>query len=364
MPTEKARRPSALLVLPLFAAFGVLFTVQSHFQQVAAGQPEPLWLLSRRQIAIWLVRAALAPAVFAWCALLRDRVRSQVVRLTAHVVAALLFGAIAALLIPAIEIPLRWAPPGMSLETITVLNFRQTMPANVLAYVIIVLAWYAATFYQQAQERALRAARAESELSRSRLHLLKTQLQPHFLFNTLNTVSGLMSDDVRGARVMLSRLAELLRASLDRFDEDDIPLSDEISLVQQYVDIQRVRFGDRLDVQFRIDDRASDALVPAFLLQPLVENAIVHGIERGTGSGHITVSSARSGDALTIVVEDDGPGMTRDSATTRGIGLDNTRARLAQLDGNAQLELAEGAERGLRVTLRIPFRTALAPRLP
>jgi two-component system, LytTR family, sensor kinase len=356
-PPPSARR-RALLVVLLFVALGVLYTVQSYFQQLANDAPEPLWLLGRRQLAIWGVRAAFAPAVFRWCDALRARGAGRVGLGAAHVAGALLFGVGAGLVIPLVEWPLGWTPAGMAFARVVRLNLLATTPASVLAYALLALVWYAVAYADDARERAVRAARLESQLSGARLQLLRTQLQPHFLFNTLNTVSGLMADDIRGARVMLSRLAELLRASLDRFDEQEIPLGDEVALARQYVGIQEVRFGDRLDVRFDVVPEAADALVPAFLLQPLVENAIRHGIEARARGGRIAVTGAVDGGELVVAVEDDGPGVARPAAMPNGsgVGLANTRARLRQLYGDAQrLELADAPGGGLRVVVRVPL---------
>jgi LytS/YehU family sensor histidine kinase len=267
------------------------------------------------------------------------------------------------LVIPLIEYALRWTPAQWTLARAVTMNVMSVTPSNVVAYAVVALAWHAATYSSDLRERELRAAQLESELTRSRLQLLKSQLQPHFLFNTLNTVSGLMRDDVRGARVMLSRLAELLRTALDRFDAQEVPLSEELELVQQYLDIQAVRFGDRLTVRLDVDDAAADALVPSFLLQPVVENAIRHGVEAQTERGEIAIAARVGGTAererLLIEVRDNGPGLRGGAprGDRAGVGLENTRARLRQLYGDAQrLTLADAPGGGTSVVIELPLR--------
>ena len=362
---SRSARPSALIVVPLFALLGLLFTLQSYFQQITQGQPEPFWLLGRRQLTIWTVRAALAPLVFMWCEWRRPRTASWSRWAGWHLAAALTYGLGTALIIPTIEFALRWTPAPWTYERALRLNLLSLTPSNVLAYALAALAWHATTYYTTLRERETRAAQLEAELSQSRLQLLKNQLQPHFLFNTLNTVSGLMSDDVRAARTMLSRLAELLRASLDRFDEQEVRLADEIALVRQYLDIQQVRFGDRLSVTLAVNEDAAEGLVPSFLLQPVVENAIRHGVEAQSNRGEIVIAATvedvdgltTGGRRLRIDVRDSGPGLTdRAGRDHGGIGLGNTRARMRHLYGDDQsLELHNGDRGGLTVRIDLPF---------
>ena len=216
-------------------------------------------------------------------------------------------------------------------------------------------------YYRSVRAREKREAELEALLADARLHALAGQLRPHFLFNALHGVSTLMHRDVEAADEMLSELSALLRSTLDRDGVQEVPLAEELATARHYVEIMRARFGDRLAVEEEVDAGARDALVPHFILQPLVENAIEHGIARDPGAGRIWIR-ARVGDgSCTITVADDGPGPAggSEAAVREGVGLSNTRRRLSELYGPAAtLTLRAGEGRGTDVTLRIPFRAA------
>ncbi|MEP6991205.1 MAG: histidine kinase [bacterium] len=204
----------------------------------------------------------------------------------------------------------------------------------------------------------------ERQLAEARLDALRRQLDPHFLFNTLNAVASLVERDPRGVRKMISRLGALLRFSLEGADAAEIPLRREIELLQQYLDIMQVRFQGRLEVTVDTDAATLDAMVPTLILQPLVENAIKHGIEPQREGGRIIVETRRDGDAIVLRVVDDGPGAaamlpssTPGKLTSGGVGLRNTRARLSQLYGARQhFTLVRDATRGTIAEVSIPFR--------
>lgn len=217
--------------------------------------------------------------------------------------------------------------------------------------------------------RQEQATRLHAQLAEARLDALRRQLDPHFLFNTLHAVSSLVERDPRGVRRMISRLGELLRHSIEGAAEPEVPLRQEVELLGRYVDIMQVRFQGKLEVSTQVDERVNDALVPNLILQPLVENAIRHGVEKLTGEGRIEIAATREGDAVVLTVRDNGPGLVPgDGGAGGGVGLRNTRARLEQLYGAAQrftLEPAPGG--GVLAEVRLPYhtraelRTALAP---
>jgi two-component system, LytTR family, sensor kinase len=216
-------------------------------------------------------------------------------------------------------------------------------------------------YYRSVRARERREAELEGLLADARLHALTGQLRPHFLFNALHGVSTLMHRDVDAADEMLSELSALLRTTLDRDGVQEVPLAEELATVRHYVEIMRARFGDRLAVEEEVDAGARDALVPHFVLQPLVENAIEHGIARDPGAGRIWIRARADGGTCTITVADDGPGPAggSEAAVREGVGLSNTRRRLSELYGPAAtLTLRAGEGRGTDVTLRIPFRAA------
>ncbi|NUQ19380.1 MAG: histidine kinase [Gemmatimonadaceae bacterium] len=202
--------------------------------------------------------------------------------------------------------------------------------------------------------------RTQDRLAEAQLQSLRLQLQPHFLFNTLNTIIALIGPEPRAAERMVAGLSELLRASLRLADEQEVPLARELDHLQLYVEIQQTRFGERLGVDVDVDPAVRNALVPSLLLQPLVENAIRHGIAPRAAGGHISVRASRDADELRLEVQDDGVGATtRDGALPReGVGLGNTRERLRRLHGRRQRfawESRPGA--GFAVRIALPFRT-------
>jgi two-component system, LytTR family, sensor kinase len=226
----------------------------------------------------------------------------------------------------------------------------------------IVVVAQAIEFYRRAQERERQAVELRERLTHARLEALRSQLQPHFLFNTLNGVATLMHTDVPAADRMLTQLSDLLRATLTQGGPQEIPLAEELQLLDRYLAIVLVRFRDRLSVAVDVAPEARGALVPQFLLQPLIENALEHGIGARPGPGRLEIHAVRDGDRLHMTIIDDGPGPEPTARAEPGIGLANTRARLAQLYGADQRLVLEpvDATGGARVTVSLPFRPAPA----
>jgi LytS/YehU family sensor histidine kinase len=213
-----------------------------------------------------------------------------------------------------------------------------------------------------APERELLASQREAGLARAQLQTLQAQLQPHFLFNALNTISSMMYEDVEAADRMIARLSELLRHALRTTRAQTISLVEELEILEPYLDLMRARFGDRLEVELRVEDDARAAAVPALLLQPLVENAAQHGAPEPPLPARIVVAARREGVALVVEVADNGPGAPEDRPLLgRGIGLTNTAARLRALYGDeARLAWENVAGGGLCVRVVLPYR-AVAP---
>ncbi len=237
----------------------------------------------------------------------------------------------------------------------------KTFHFNLLIYWVIVSVGHAFSYYREYQERALRATELEKRLAQARLQALQMQLNPHFLFNTLNAISSLMHKDVASADRMITRLADLLRHALDRTEAHEVPLREELALLERYLEIEKIRFGPRLTVRMEIEPAVLDALVPSLVLQPLVENAIKHGIERKARPGRIELRARERGGSLGIEVRDNGPGLPDDQPLHEGIGISNTRARLQQLYGAAhRFELKTVPEGGLLVEVTMPLRRETA----
>ncbi len=241
--------------------------------------------------------------------------------------------------------------------------FFQNFISETIAFAAIMGVVHAIELDRRERKRAQQAARLETLLAASRLEALTAQLQPHFLFNTLHSVSTLMHRDVDAADTMLARLGDLLRHTLDSRGQPEHSLADELRLLDAYVDIMRVRFGDRLTVDIDVSAEAAVARVPRFILQPLVENAVQHGIGNRPGPGRIVVR-ARSGDGrLHVTIADDGGAaqLAGNAFPNEGIGLSNTRDRLRARFGDDQdFHLSQSDDGGLRVTLDVPLVTANA----
>ena len=208
------------------------------------------------------------------------------------------------------------------------------------------------------RDEKLRSARLEAQLAHSQLQALRMQLQPHFLFNTLNAISALALSEPMRARRMISRLGDLLRLSLEERHAQLVPLSRELEFVRSYLDIQRERFRDRLETRFDVAEDATHAEVPGMILQPLVENALRHGLLAKTTRGRLHVVARREGQSLRLIVDDDGLGLPP-GGVADGVGLGNTRARLDMLFGGAaSLRIGPRQAGGVRVELCLPFRAS------
>jgi len=235
-----------------------------------------------------------------------------------------------------------------------------------IIFVAVLAAGFARNYfwrYQVRREEAVRlqaqAAQLQAQLADARLSALRMQLNPHFLFNTLHAVSALVERDPRGVRRMIARLSELLRTSLDEADEPEVPLQQELTFTERYLDVIQIRFQGHLHVDMHADDNVRDALVPNLILQPLVENAIKHGISKLSSGGYIEVRARREGEQVLISVRDNGPEVDLlKPPSPHSLGLRNTRARLAALYGPIQsltLKHADGG--GLIAEVSLPYHT-------
>jgi hypothetical protein len=226
------------------------------------------------------------------------------------------------------------------------------------AYVPIVLVAHAVSYYRRFRERELRATQLEGQLAKAHLQRLKSQLQPHFLFNTMHSISALMLTDVNAADRMMCRLSDLLRISLETADTQITTLNRELEFVTCYLEIEKVRFEERMKVIFDIAPETLDAQVPHLLLQPLVDNAVKHGISKLSVGGEIRITVRRQDNELQLQIKDNGPGVRKTGTlATNGRGLRITRERLESLYGQKQsLELVSPPEGGVTIRVCIPFR--------
>ncbi|MFI5183642.1 MAG: sensor histidine kinase [Vicinamibacteria bacterium] len=247
--------------------------------------------------------------------------------------------------------------------------FREMSPSmgfrvaveGLLLYTQVLAIAHGMHYYREYTARDLSASRLEGQLAQAQLQILRMQLHPHFLFNTLNTISALIHKDVRAADRMLALLGDLLRDSFEKLGAQEVALKQELDFLDRYLEIEQTRFQDRLVVAKEIAPETLDALVPNLILQPLVENAIRHGIARRAGAGRVELAAWRDNGMLAVRIRDDGPGLPTGVAPSSrgGVGLANSQARLVQLYGrNHRFELSNRPEGGFEVVLAVPFRPA------
>ena len=376
-PTSRERWVVAAVVVGLAAFCALVEASQNYVGAINFGRPVPWRESIRRTLPSWIIIALLAPMALYLARLFPlQRARWKTV-LAVHLAGATAFSLAhlggTALFYATVDGALAKFP--LMLNKFITAYFI----LDVLIYCGIVGAAHALRYYREAKARELTSARLQESLTQAQLAALRGQLNPHFLFNTLNAITTMaLKREHDNVVSTLGYLSELLRVSLDDRLPQEVALADELELLERYIEIQRIRFGDRLTVTHDIDDGALDALVPIMILQPLAENAIVHGIAPVTGPGELRLRAARRNGDLVLEVSDTGPGFspsarandTPDRAnvdgengrSTGGIGLTNTRARLAQLYGpQASLVLGGGTGGGGLVSVTMPFRVASSP---
>ena len=238
-------------------------------------------------------------------------------------------------------------------------TFSAGFASNVLRYAAILLAYQAVVYHHAVMAREQRAAQLEADLARAQLTNVEACLRPHFLFNTLNSIAALVREDPQQAEKMIGELGDLLRASLTAEPQRQVRLDEELAFTAKYLEIERVRFQDRLHVRIDASDEARRAFVPHLILQPLVENAVRHGIGPLEAGGSVVVEAARQNGLLHVTVRDDGAGMPKHPQRDGGIGLRGVRARLAHLYGtDCRFDLEPASPRGALATIDIPYRTS------
>jgi hypothetical protein len=337
---------TALLVWGGWTALALFFAVSASLTYLSTGRPAS-WLLSiERSLSEWWLWALLTPLVVR----LARRYPLDRPWPWRHAARHLAAGSVLAVVKTAAERAIfAW------LTGFWTYLLLSTIALQLFVYSAIVLTAHGVEYYRRSRERE----QIEARLTETRLQLLSVQLQPHFLFNTLNTIAEMVHHDAEKADYMITSLSDLLRRALDLGATQEIALEDELALLDRYLDIQRTRFGDRLQVECRVAGDVGRSAVPVLLLQPLVENAIHHGLSAQTTAGRIAIEAARRDATLLIAVSDDGRGVSGEAQAGRErFGLGNTRARLEALYGQHQrLELTNGPTGGARVSIEIPLRS-------
>jgi sensor histidine kinase YesM len=342
----------------LWTVLAFLSAAGAHVYTASMGGPESWAQLLAWNITISFVWSLLTPPIYALAKRFTfDRSNWKLV-LPMHLAASVTLAFLGASLIVWVEPWVTWTPePHVSFLSHTL--SRAFM--DIQRYWYILLITQAIAYYGKYRERELESSQLEAQLAYAQLEVLKIQLEPHFLFNTLNSIAALARNDGPAAENMTLQLADLLRFSLDAVGVHEVPLSRELTVLQKYIDIQQTRFQDRLQVELDIAANTLPALVPNFILQPLVENAIRHGIGPRLAPGRICIKSRQVFDELWMEICDNGQGLTRYRGVVppEGVGLHNTRARLQQLYSHDHtLTLEDAAGGGCIVKIHIPFRSS------
>jgi sensor histidine kinase YesM len=309
----------------------------------------------------WYVPASLSPVMFRMAARFRVDGPNKIRAIAAHAGAALTYSVVhCATMIGAWNL-VWWmsgeVPRYVSFALYVQRQFLTNLDWTLMTYSTIVAFSYALHYSRESHARAVKEAQLETRLVEARLRTLEAELHPHFLFNTLHAISSLVHTNPDSADRMISRLSDLLRLTFDRSGSARVSLQEELEFLQKYLEIEQTRFQDRLSVRFDIDPDTFDAEVPRLILQPLVENAIKHGVSPKPGAGLVQITSQHRGDRLWIEVSDNGVGLTAGARARlrSGVGLSNTRDRLQCLYGTGhRIEFSDEA-RGLAVRLEIPF---------
>ena len=352
----RGRWPVWLLVSAAWFVPAILAAFEAYAQGRLGSREPATWRSLVWEGGDWLICALLTPAVF-WIARRRPLTREALPRrVPLHLLAAILFC-------------LGWAGAGLLLSWAMFHStpygggalswFFTTLPFGVAVYFALLAVEHATAFFLEARERETQAARLSAQLTEARMGALRMQLQPHFLLNSLNAVSVVVRDrDTATATRLLDQLGELLRRVMRTSRPAEIALAEELEFVRRYLAIEEVRFSDRLRPVFVVDERLLSAAVPEFVLQPLVENALRHGLARRTTATLLRIEARRAANDLVLAVTDDGPGPEDTAAEPpTGVGLANLRERLATLYGDrARLELVTTPGGGAVATVRLPYR--------
>jgi signal transduction histidine kinase len=355
---------SLLFIVP--TVMGVSSTAQAYRLHTLLGDEccdsSTLARLLVLNLVYWYVPALLAPTIIAGARRARSAIDRTTLTVLVHVGGAFAYSLIhtaAMLAFRAMLFPLGGnTSRSVAWWTYAQREYFTQLDWLLMTYFFLVGLAHAMTYRRESEKHALRVARLHSRLVEAQLQALQRQLHPHFLFNTLNTISGLMHQDVKAADEMIDRLSDLLRVTLETSGVQEVPLRQELSVLKTYLDIEQTRFRDRLTVRMEVDPEVLDAFVPNFVLQPLVENEIRHGIVPHPRPGRVTVSASRQSQQLYMEVRDTGYGLPPDrlQALNKGVGLANTRARLDHLYGPSHQFVFSNLEGGgFSVRVVIPY---------
>ena len=361
-------RTELLLILGFWILIGILTSANYLIEPRGHGPWQPLVPFAATMVTFSnsLMWCAITPVII-WVASRLPLERTRWPTRLMLVLMGLVLAIVIDLATSFVRTHLFYSPTPISPDMAAIARLRRLWFVNdFIVFVAVLAAGFARNYfwrYQVRREEAVRlqaqAAQLQAQLADARLSALRMQLNPHFLFNTLHAVSALVERDPRGVRRMIARLSELLRTSLDEADEPEVPLQREFTFTERYLDVIQIRFQGHLQVDMHVDENVRDALVPNLILQPLVENAIKHGISKLSSGGYVEVTAKREGERVIIRVRDNGPEVSLDKPTSaNSLGLRNTRARLAALYGPVQsLTLKHAPDGGLIAEVSLPYHT-------
>jgi two-component system LytT family sensor kinase len=343
------------LIFGVWTLIGVVSGFTRYVVGTYVGAARPFWQQFRAPLIEQWIWAALTPAVFFFSKRVPLSRRRLAPTLLAHCGFFLLTSLVHAAAASYLHVPI-FVPRGFAGSPI-VLRFVEEFYSDIWMYWPLVCIQALVDYYKRFRQQALQAAQLEARLARLQLELLRAQIKPHFLFNTLNSISALMQDQPHAAEDMLADLSEMFRASMLSTSRQEAALHHEIDLLRSYMRIQQRRFDDRLTPVFDIAPDALEAAIPTLLLQPLVENAVLHGIAPRVEPGRVEIRAVRRNEKLELHVSDNGVGMAE--RCQEGIGLSNTRERLLHLYGGEQsMEISSKPGQGTLVRIVMPFRIA------
>jgi signal transduction histidine kinase len=362
-PVSRERRASfALIIFAVATVIAVLYSLERYFYRRLLGQEVSLGQLVPSELVFTYLWALLTPVVMwmgrrfpVWAAHHGEKARSTVRNWIAQLLAVVSFVIIHVALFTAASMVVAGGRSAIPISRLFTGYLASWFTLDSIVYCTLLAVYHAVVYYRVSQDRALRASQLEARLAQAQLQVLRMQLQPHFLFNTLHTISALMHRDVKRADSMIAALSDLLRISLRSVGVQEVELREELDFLQRYLEIMSLRFGDRLTVTLDIDPQMLDARVPTLVLQPLVENSLRHGFGDGMRAGHVRVTVVPDGEMLRCEVVDNGRGLPQNGAR-EGVGTSNTRARLRHLYGERfSLEVTANPGGGARVSLTIPY---------
>ena len=348
----------------IWTLVGASFGTRSYLYAQLYGPPAGFREMVPNYMTDFYIWGLFSPIIFKLCRRFPIERGEIFSRLAFHLVV----GLISVIAITAITIPTTWYlglanttnNPTLSILFNKLILNPFMVHQGLLAYWGTVVVAHAYEYHRQVQIGRTRTSELSAQLAQAQLAALKMQIHPHFLFNTLNSIAALLHKDVEAADRMIARLSDFLRMTLRNSGTSEVTLEQELEFLETYLEIEKIRFQDKLFVEMEIDDRALDAKVPNLILQPLVENAVRHGVAKQTGIGRLNIQANRVGDRLVINIEDNGPGpngiASRKKASRDGVGLANTRARLEQFYDEFQFEIeGKNGKGGTIVRMNVPY---------